>query len=244
MTSSFTRVEGKGEVALIAAGFEDVVSTASFDPSEWRERAQPVAAGGRGSAWYIHRTEGDWVLRHYRRGGLAAKVSRDRFRFSGEGRVRSFAELRLLDYLQRQSLPVPAPIAAWYASSGPGFYRARILIERIVEAQTLLQRADAASDDLLSEAGRVIGRFHRAGLDHVDLNINNILVAPSGVYLVDFDKCGLRAQGRKEQKWQQNNLARLRRSVDKELGQWTPSEREGFWNSLERGYEAQMGELG
>lgn len=244
MTSSFTRVEGKGEVALIAAGFEDVISPASFDPKQWRERAQPVSVGGRGSAWYIRRAEGDWVLRHYRRGGLAAKVSRDRFKFSGEDRVRSFAELRLLDYLKRQSLPVPAPIAAWYASSGPGFYRARILIERIVDAQTLLERAGGASDDLLSEAGRIIGRFHGAGLDHVDLNINNILVAPNGVYLVDFDKCAVRESGRKDLKWQQNNLLRLRRSVDKELSQWPISERERFWHSIKQGYEAQMSELG
>ncbi|BES69905.1 3-deoxy-D-manno-octulosonic acid kinase [Marinobacter nanhaiticus D15-8W] len=244
MTSSFTRVEDKGEVALIAAGFEDVISPASFDPDHWREQAQPVAAGGRGSAWYIRRTEGDWVLRHYRRGGLAAKVSRDRFRFSGEARVRSFAELRLLDYLKRQALPVPAPVAAWYASAGPGLYRARILIERIVDAQTLLERAHAASDDLLSEAGRVIGRFHGAGLDHVDLNINNILLAPSGVYLVDFDKCAVREAGRKGLNWQQNNLARLRRSVDKELSQWPVSTREDFWGSIKRGYEAQMSALG
>ncbi|WP_148861671.1 3-deoxy-D-manno-octulosonic acid kinase [Marinobacter fonticola] len=238
MATSFTRTESKGEIVLIAPGFEDSVSAESFDPRSWQEKARPVSVGGRGGAWYIQRAESDWVLRHYLRGGLVARISRDLFKFAGENRVRSFMEVRLLDYLTQQGLPVPAPVAAWYAPAGIGFYRARILIERIAGAKTLLEFAGEATDQLLRDAGRVIARFHWAGLDHVDLNINNILVAPGGVYLVDFDKCLIREQGESGLKWQQANLARLRRSVDKELGAWSVSDRESFWQSLVGGYNA------
>src|SRR5690606_7202347 len=83
-----------------------------FDPVAWGERAQPVGDGGRGGAWYIDASHGPCVLRHYLRGGLAAKFSRDRYLWRDADRVRSFAEFRLLRDLLNQQLPVPRPIAA------------------------------------------------------------------------------------------------------------------------------------
>ena len=60
----------------------------------------------------------------------------------------------------------------------------------------------------LAEAvGSVIGRFHRAGVWHADLNAHNVLVAPDGVYLIDFDRGRLRVPA---VAWQQANLQRLR----------------------------------
>jgi 3-deoxy-D-manno-octulosonic acid kinase len=58
----------------------------------------------------------------------------------------------------------------------------------------------------------MIKRFHQAGLDHVDLNARNILVDPHGKpWLIDLDRCRLRAAG----KWQEANLSRLARSIQK-----------------------------
>src|SRR4029453_11025308 len=57
---------------------------------------------------------GRWVLRHYRRGGLIAKLSQDSYLWTGAARTRSFAEWRLLAELRRRGLRVPAPIAARY----------------------------------------------------------------------------------------------------------------------------------
>src|SRR3546814_18256989 len=57
-----------------------------FDAQAWGERAQPVGDGGRGGAWYIDATHGPCVLRNYLRGGMAEKVSRDRYVWRSEER--------------------------------------------------------------------------------------------------------------------------------------------------------------
>jgi 3-deoxy-D-manno-octulosonic acid kinase len=59
--------------------------------------------------------------------------------------------------------------------------------------------------------GATIGRFHAAGVHHVDLNANNIMLAGDAVYLIDFDRGRLRGRGR----WEDEVIARLRRSLDK-----------------------------
>src|SRR3546814_1403765 len=79
-------------------------------------------------------THGPCVLRNYLRGGMAEKVSRDRYVWRGADRTRSFAEFRLLRDLLKQDLPVPRPIAASYLREGP-FYRASILMERLLRSE-------------------------------------------------------------------------------------------------------------
>lgn len=188
-----------------------------FDAQAWGDRARPVGDGGRGGAWYIDATHGPCVLRQYLRGGLAAKFSRDRHLWRGVDRVRSFAEFRLLRDLLKQDLPVPRPIAACYVREGP-FYRASILMERLLDVRSL---ADLAAVDGHSapwdETGRLVARFHRAGLDHVDLNAHNLLFDAEGKgWMIDFDRSTLRipATG-----WREGNLARLKRSLLKLRGQ-------------------------
>jgi 3-deoxy-D-manno-octulosonic acid kinase len=70
-------------------------SEALFDPDFWAARGELAAvSGGRGSAWFVGSTAHPWVLRHYRRGGFVARISEDRYWWSGEDRVRSFSEWR------------------------------------------------------------------------------------------------------------------------------------------------------
>ena len=83
-----------------------------FEPGYWGPRAQPVHAGGRGGAWFVDAPFGPAVLRLYLRGGMAARLSRDRYLWQGEARVRSFAEFRLTQKLHGLGLPVAQPIAA------------------------------------------------------------------------------------------------------------------------------------
>lgn len=245
MNERFIRQVRDNAVLLVAQQYQADVRADLFDPEAWGGSAIPVSSGGRGSAWFIERPGGDdWVLRHYLRGGLVARVSHDLFLFLGEARVRSFRELRLLDFLLHQGLPVPRPVAARYDRSGGGLYRASILIERIPGARTLLAAAEgrgpgSLDSDLLAEVGRQVRRFHLAGLDHVDLNVHNILLAPAGVYLVDFDKCRLHEAGQKQAEWQNSNLARLHRSLHKELGDWPEARLERLWRDLLTGYESQ-----
>lgn len=187
-----------------------------FDPGWWGRRVQPVAAGGRGSAWFVDAPFGPAVLRHYLRGGLPAKLSRDRYLWHGADRTRGFAEFRLTRALHRLGLPVPRPIAAAYWRDGL-LARAAILVERLEGTRSLAEVAAAVGTQAPWEkAGKLVSRFHRAGLDHADLNAHNLLFDDHGRgALIDFDRGRLRipATG-----WREANLARLRRSLLKLRG--------------------------
>lgn len=210
-----------------------------FNPDAWGDRAQPVGSGGRGGAWYIDASHGPCVLRQYLRGGWAAKVSRDKYLWRGADRVRSFAEFRLLRELLRQDLPVPRPIAACYVREGMG-YRAWILMERLLEVRSLadLARLDGSGAPW-DAAGRLVARFHRAGVDHADLNAHNLLfeTGPDGQgWMIDFDRSQVRipATG-----WREANLARLKRSLLKLRGSRAVAEVEDDFARLRQGYDAQ-----
>lgn len=189
-----------------------------FSRSHWAGRgALEEVAGGRGSIALLNAGSQRWVLRHYRRGGLMARLSKDSYLWTGAARTRSFAEWRLLQELRRRGLPVPLPIAAHYERSFLT-YRADLITELLPATHTL---ADVITAGELPESGwRAVGRtiaaFHRAGVHHADLNANNILLGPAGdVYLLDFDRGRIEPRGR----WEREVLARLKRSLEKIKGQ-------------------------
>lgn len=187
-----------------------------MDPAYWAGRARPVDSGGRGGAWFIDAPFGPSLLRLYQRGGMAANLSTDRYLWRGANRTRSFAEFRLTRELLAKGLPVPRPYIASYLHEGMG-YRAAILMERLPDVRSLADRFQMAGGDApLEETGRLIARFHRAGLDHADLNAHNILFdAQGGGWLIDFDRGVLRIPATR---WRTANLARLRRSLLKLRG--------------------------
>lgn len=172
-----------------------------------------------------------WVLRHYRRGGLVAKLSQDSYLWTGSNRTRSFVEWRLLAELRRRGLPVPAPIAAHYVR-GLLTYRADLITELLPATRTL---ADAITGrDLPAVRWRAVGNtiaaFHGHGVHHADLNANNIMLGEKDaeVYLLDFDRGRIEARG----PWEQVVIARLRRSLEKIKGQRADvrfGEREWQW---------------
>jgi len=186
-----------------------------FSPGAWDGQARPVGHGGRGGAWFIDPPEdhplGRSLLRQYLRGGLVATFNRESHLWRGIDRVRSFVEFRLTRELHGRGLPVPQPLAACYLRRGMG-YRASILLDRIEGVRSLGDRAGVSGEGApWEEAGRLVARFHRAGLDHVDLNAHNLLFDTNGRgWMIDFDRCQLRipATG-----WRESNLARLRRSL-------------------------------
>lgn len=199
---------------LVDAGVAQQAESAWFDPGYWGDAAQPVQAGGRGSAWFVSTPAGEAVLRHYRRGGRVATLLGDRYWWSGEDATRSFREFRLLAELHREGLPVPRPLAARVQCSGP-WYRADLLIARIPQTDTLAQRLSGDMAALpWEEVGMLVARFHRAGVFHADLNAHNLLLDSAGVlWLIDFDRGERRAF---EPVWATRNLERLRRSLRKE----------------------------
>jgi 3-deoxy-D-manno-octulosonic acid kinase len=188
-----------------------------FEAAHWsRQGGAEKRTGGRGGVAFVETPAGACVLRHYHRGGLAARVSADRYFWSGAGRTRAFREFRLLDHIVRAGLPAPAPVAAHYERHGIA-YVADLLVRRIPGTQTLAERVARGALDaaLARRVGETIARFHASGAYHADLNAHNILIdEQGGVWLIDFDRGRLR---RPALGWQQSNLARLRRSL-KTLG--------------------------
>jgi 3-deoxy-D-manno-octulosonic acid kinase len=182
-----------------------------FDPQFWQSRSQLAAVdGGRGAAWFVG-PSGHWVLRHYRRGGFAARIARDLYWWNGEAAVRSFAEWRLLELLSSRGLPVPRPVAASYRRYGLG-YRCDLITQRLANTRSLTQvlKSSALQEESWARVAAVIAQLHRNGVDHADLNAHNILLDDEGrVSVIDFDRGRLRAPG----SWQQGNLQRLHRSL-------------------------------
>ena len=169
--------------------------------------------GGRGSISFIRLGDNRLVLRRYLRGGLAAKLSRDRYLWLGEERTRAFHEFRLLQQLLELGLPVPAPVAARYRR-GVVTYTGELVTRLLPDTESLAARwtAGRASRDDWERAGRCIRRFHDAGVQHADLNANNIMLdSGGGVWLLDFDRGRVREPG----PWRERVLARLARSLEK-----------------------------
>lgn len=204
-----------------------------FVPAQWPHCA-PVLGSGRGSAWFVESPSANAVLRHYRRGGLVARLLGDLYLWQGAESTRGFAEFRLLVQMEDAGLPVPAPLAARYERIGP-WYRADILVERIAGAvplSTLLRHELAAAP--WEAVGSAIAQFHRCGIDHADLNAHNILIDPTGrVWLIDFDRSRRRAEG---SRWRYANLRRLRRSIHKVVGGYFGSALISGWSRLYESY--------
>ncbi len=236
-----------GAMLAVAAGCAEPFAAAGariFETQYWRARGQLAAAArGRGSAWFISAGSESWALRHYRRGGLIARLCADRYLWAGEARVRAFAEWRLLALLWSRGLPVPEPIAALYRR-GWLTYRCDLITRRIPQAEPLSVRLAAAPlpDVQWRAVGTAIARLHRAGVDHADLNAHNILLgAHGGVSVIDFDRGRIRPPGA----WQQRNLRRLHRSLVKiaaahAQGRFAAAD----WQTLMQGYAVDAAAFG
>ena len=215
-----------------------------FTPQYWQSLGTlEGAAGGRGAAWYLSGDGRRYVLRHYRRGGMAAHLSSDHYLWRGEERTRPFAEWQMTYSLHRAGLPVPAPIAARYRRVAGVTYIGDLITERLATVGSLAECLGTGALSIVTwiSIGRCIRRFHDFGVCHADLNAHNILLAEEQVYLVDFDRSELRGAGL----WRDANLVRLRRSLEK-LTWGLPSERfgEADWHGLLDGYRQSSGSPG
>jgi 3-deoxy-D-manno-octulosonic acid kinase len=214
-----------------------------FDANLWQQsRAITQQAGGRGGVLFIAVGDSQWVLRHYRRGGLIGKLLTDQYFWLGENLTRSFREWHLLRHLQSLGLPVPMPVAARYQRSGL-IYRADLLTVAIDGVQTLTQRLEQRWLDtsIWQRIGVVLARFHAVGAQHADLNAHNILLdAHDAVYVLDFDRGQLRAT---DVAWRQAVLQRLRRSLDKLTVQRGLHFSDQDWQALIHAHDQRLQEL-
>lgn len=194
----------------------DHASEKTFSAAAWKS-VRPVEgalrSGGRGYTLIVSDGRNEFVLRHFRRGGFVGRFVRDAYVWTGEERTRSFAEWRLLHKLTRMGLPVPRPAVARYCRRGP-LYTADLITVRIPGIRPLSMRlAEAPRPELYWRGlGGGIARFHRAGVNHADLNAYNVQTDEDGkLWLLDFDRGSLKSPGT----WQQKNLRRLHRSLQK-----------------------------
>lgn len=234
--SEVKRVAAAGGTMLYDSSRAGNLRAEWFDPAWWRERnALTGSAPGRGATLFFTVDGREYALRHYRRGGLAAKLSSDRYLWRSESTTRSFAEWHLTYHLAHAGLPVAPPVAARYQRSGLT-YRADLITERLIGTLSVAAAIELGAVPIITwvDIGRCIRRFHDLGVCHADLNAHNILLGTQGgVHLIDFDRATLRRGGL----WRDANLVRLRRSLDKLTDALPPGRvTEADWHSLLAGY--------
>jgi 3-deoxy-D-manno-octulosonic-acid transferase len=192
-----------------------------LEGSNYVGSSEALATGsGRGQALKVKIDGIVGVLRHYKRGGLIAKFRADTYPGASTNMSRAMQEFSLLREMRSVGLSVPEPLAARYVRVRTWLgrfstYRADILVEWLANTQNLAQKLDHGRLSVATwlSIGQAIAQLHAYGIDHTDLNCHNILIGDDDhVWLVDFDKCSRRSDG----KWKDANLRRLLRSLRKE----------------------------
>ena len=213
---------------------KDTVNSEWFNDKYWLNQGRLLgASSGRGSAWMVKSSNEKMMLRHYYRGGIPARFIKDKYFWTGLLKTRSFSEYKLLEKMYALKLPVPKPIAAQACKMGL-FYQANILIKYIPHDSTFAGLLNVDSDlQTWSNVGSTIAQFHKHGINHADLNANNILITQDKVFLIDFDHS---RQCNQRKMWQNSNMKRLKRSIDKLTDDNHIETNNIKWHSLMVGY--------
>jgi len=192
---------------------QDVTSTL-FDLRHHRDTGSVTGEiQGRGDVIFFVYEGNELALRHFHRGGFVSKFVNDMYIWTGLDNTRPWIEWNILQELAKKNLPVPTPIAARVVRVGL-FYTADLVTRKIQNVESLdnwLHKRTLPPNGWAA-VGQCIRRFHNAGVWHSDLNSRNILISDTHeVYLIDFDKAKIRPV---EQKWQLENISRLRRDLN------------------------------
>lgn len=186
-----------------------------FNPDYWQAMQKITGhATGRGTTWFVDLEHLEGALRHYRRGGILGKLVQDSYLFSGWESTRSCKEFQLLNIMKSAGLHVPRPIAARAVKKGL-FYTADLLSEKIPNSRDLVSvlQETPLQAEMYQKIGLEIRKMHDLQVNHTDLNIHNILIDDNDkIWLIDFDKC----YQQPGEQWKVSNLARLKRSFEKE----------------------------
>jgi len=244
LQSKITQIQNsKGHLLLLPAITEHLYSSIStdwFEADFWIANDRILGQSvGRHTTWFVQPPEPmentSWVLRHYYRGGLVAKVNNDKFLYSGLENTRCYRELKLLLEMQQLGLPVPSPVAARLMRKGL-FYRADLLMDKLDAKDLVVKlKSKPITAELWNKIGATIADFHQKGIYHADLNAHNILIDDNEkIWLIDFDRCGIKDV---DTTWQQKNLQRLQRSFLKEKGIYQSLHYDdNSWQNLQAGY--------
>jgi 3-deoxy-D-manno-octulosonic acid kinase len=207
-----------GSTTLITADKDaEQFDCAFFDPNYLLSHGLVTGEKkGRATTYFFQHSRGQLVLRHYWRGGMIGKLLSDQYLYLGLQHTRTYKEFALLVELLALGLPVPTPISAKVTVNGP-IYRGDIITQALPNAYSLLDKLkiELLTDNDITLIAHTLAQFHNAGVNHADLNINNILFSDDKVYLIDFDR-GTRNEF--NHKTNESNMKRLKRSFEKEQG--------------------------
>ena len=190
--------------ALLAAGVEDPAGLIARQPaSDLRGRARLAR---------LELPEGTFLVRALTRGGLVGKVVR---KLSREPE-RALDELRVTALAASRGAPVPEVVAA-ITRPVPGGYHHGLVSRELSGSRDLVSvlRAEegAGRRAALRAAAWAVGALHQAGIDHVDLNLKNVLIDADGRgVVIDLDRCRI---GDYSDEVASENLVRLLRSWTK-----------------------------
>lgn len=207
--------QGNQYLLLTPLGQKHQIELAHFS-SEYLSEHQLIShvAEGRGKVYFFEANNLSCVLRHYFRGGLVAKLSRDSFAFTTIENSRCYQELAILNLLTENNINVPRAVAARVVKSAFR-YQADIITQAIPncsELHELLQRKPISNEQWRS-IGAQIRKMHDLQVCHDDLNVKNVLLNDEQeIFLIDFDKCAII----QKDSWKQANLDRFLRSIHKQ----------------------------
>lgn len=217
--------------------FESITSD-HFEPEYWHKNHSIIGSAlGRGTTYFFAHAGSEFVLRHYRRGGLIGKLLTDQYLYTGLSNTRAWQEMSLLLKLKELTLPAPTPVAA-RVTKNLFYYQADIITKKIPHAQDVHQHllTEPLSAEIWECIGATIAKFHTNQIYHHDLNIHNIMLDKDDkVWLIDFDKCATR----NGEKWKKENLDRLARSLKKEKNKHSEYHfKDENWDALKSGYSS------
>ena len=152
------------------------------------------------------------LVRAYLRGGFIRHFNRNRYFFGH----RAMEELRATERARNGGVNVPLVLAATERGGAWGYTAAlaTLWVEGMSCSLESLARGGAVRERTLTLIGEQVGRMHRAGIGHPDLNLRNVLIAHDarGATLLDFDRATLYPEPAPD-KVRARNLHRLARSA-------------------------------
>jgi 3-deoxy-D-manno-octulosonic acid kinase len=230
----------KNNILLFDQSLLPEMTAEMFKHDYWYDQHKVIGqAMGRGTTLFFTHNDQQFVLRHYRRGGLIAKLIQDRYFYTGLANSRAWREFHLLNQANTLGLPVPRAAAMWVQRQGL-FYRADIILTKIphaIDVFTLLKQ-QTLSAPLWRAIGAAIRQLHDAQIYHHDLNIHNLMVDDKHkVWLIDFDKCTQKTGNT----WKAANMQRLLRSLNKEKNKQSVFHfRAENWQQCSEGYQGKV----
>jgi len=201
-----------GNASIVLAGKQTELLEKLLSSDEGEE-----VLGGRGSIRIFQLSTGRVVKRHFLHGGMLRKVLGDLF----AGSSRSLSEFFLTLKAHQRGAPVPRVLASITKRYFTLFYRSDIVTE-MLPSITLGEALDRDAMEDLRPLLKLLLALHKSGVEHVDLNINNILIPndASAWIVIDLDRGRLHKVLPVKKRLE--SLLRLDRSYQKKYGMEGP----------------------